>query len=608
MWPFTSHKSRQLKTARRARSSFRPRLDALEDRTAPAVFTVVNTLDDGSAGSLRWAVTQANADADPLSDINFNIPGTGAQTIALTAALPTITHPVVLDGYTQPGASPNTLPLGDNAVLKIVLDGTLAGAVDGLVIAGGNSTVRGLVIGNFAEGSGIVLNGSGKDLVVGNFIGADVTGDSAAANNIGIETNPPSQGNVIGGASPGDRNIISGNNSALPDAADGGGVPYDYGIYGGNGDQIEGNYIGTDKSGAFALPNGTGVGVDANNTIGGTAAGAGNVISGNNNNNNDGAGIVLFGNQNLVAGNLIGTTATGLAALGNAMGIGILGNNNIIGGTTAGARNIISGNLGWGVNISPVSSNSAQSNLVQGNYIGTDITGATALGQQVFGGITIAGAYNTIGGSTDSARNIISGNGGFGIAIYWIQFSINFAYANVVQDNYIGADPSGTQAVPNGQGGIWLFGGTTDNIIGGTLSGEGNLISGNGRGIRMESGSTGAPTNNVIQGNLIGTDKTGIVALGNGGYAGGIQIDGGNNNTIGGTASGAGNAIAFNVGNGVDVDSGAGNSIFGNSIFSNSGLGILLESRQQRQRQPGCPGIDRRRQLRGGHNDQRHAR
>src|SRR5205823_107353 len=117
--------------------------------------------------------------------IQFNIPttdpgfqsGTAAFSIQPVSALPTLTDTAILDGYTQPGASPNTLAIGDNAVLKIVLDGSQAGAVDGLVIAGGNSTVRGLAIDNFAYGSGIVLNGSGNDVVVGNFIGTDVTGE-----------------------------------------------------------------------------------------------------------------------------------------------------------------------------------------------------------------------------------------------------------------------------------------------------------------------------------------------------------------------------------------------------------------------------------------------
>src|SRR5207245_5829475 len=136
---------------------------------------------------------------------------------------------------------------------------------------------------------------------------------------------------------------ISGNNYGQPSSADGGSQPADFGIDIDNGNLIQGNYIGTDKSGTYAVPNGTGIVVGSNNTIGGVSttlgAGAGNLISGNTQ-----FGIGGFGNQNLVAGNLIGTTASGLAALGNQAGIQIRGNNNTIGGTAPGARNVISGN------------------------------------------------------------------------------------------------------------------------------------------------------------------------------------------------------------------------------------------------------------------------
>jgi titin len=247
--------------------------------------------------------------------------------------------------------------VGDNAVLNIVLDGSLAGAVDGLVVAGGSSTVRGLVIDNFAYGSAIVLKLQGNDVVAGNFIGTDVTGESAAANNIGI--NSTSSGDTIGGASPGERNIISGNNSALPDSADGGNSQAGWGIAPGNANLIQGNYIGTDKSGTSAVSNGTGIFGGLNSMIGGLTTtlgtGAGNLISGN-----TGYAIDRLSNLNLVAGNLIGTTPSGLAALGNQFGIHINGNNNTIGGITPEARNIISGNTGTSVNIealSPVTPN-----------------------------------------------------------------------------------------------------------------------------------------------------------------------------------------------------------------------------------------------------------
>ena len=395
-------------------------------------YLVTNTNDSG-VGSLREAIYDANTlaygtAANP-DQIQFCIPtidpgyqsATGSFAIQPLSALPAVTDTAVIDGYTEPGASPNTLAIGDNAVLKIVLDGSQAGAVDGLVIAGGNSTVRGLVIDNFAEGAGLMSEGSGNDHVVGNFIGTDVTGLSAAPNNIGILTN--SDGDIIGSPSPGDRNIISGNNSSLPDVADGGGQPAGLGIDASDGDLIQGNYIGTDKTGTLALDNGgpfahdggAGIVGASNNTIGGSSAGAGNLISGNTYSN----GVWLGGNQNVVAGNLIGTTATGLAALSNGDGIAIWGNYNTIGGTTAGARNIISGSVNptgaYGIDIQDVGIDGAQHNLVEGNYVGTDITGTIGLGLQV--GIGISGAYNTIGGTTPAARNVISGNNSGGIGI-----------------------------------------------------------------------------------------------------------------------------------------------------------------------------------------------
>jgi hypothetical protein len=123
-----------------------------------------------------------------------------------------------------------------------------------------------------------------------------------------------------------------------------------------------------------------------------------------------------------------------------------------------------------------------------------------------------------------------------------------------------------------------LLGGLFANTIGGTLPSAGNVISGNGGDgilIQVDLRFTGVPTNNLIQGNLIGTDKTGTVALGN---DDGIAIQGGNHTTIGGTAAGAGNTITFSHEFGVAVYSGTGNSILGNSIFSNADLGIALNS------------------------------
>ena len=174
------------------------------------VFPVTNTLDDGSTGSLPWAIGQVNSDAAdttgnpdqitfaiPTSDAGFNA-ASGVWTIAPTTALPAIANPAVIDGYTQPGASPNTLADGDNAVLTIQLDGTNAGAADGLEVSGGNITVKGLSITHF--GNGLHLVGPGDDSIAGNFVG--VTPSGAAGNQttgILIDNSPF---NTIGGSVP----------------------------------------------------------------------------------------------------------------------------------------------------------------------------------------------------------------------------------------------------------------------------------------------------------------------------------------------------------------------------------------------------------------------
>src|SRR5262249_41098629 len=111
---------------------------------------------------------------------------------------------------------------------------------------------------------------------------------------------------------------------------------------------------------------------------------------------------------------------------------------------------------------------------------------------------------------------------------------------------------------------------------GGTAPADRNLISGNNFGgiVVANQGTTG----NVIQGNFLGTDDTGTQALGNTGP--GVRIVNGSGNTVGGTAPGAGNRIAFNSGGGVQINSnaGPGNAVLGNAIFANGGLGIDLKN------------------------------
>ncbi len=391
------------------------------------------------------------------------------------------------------------------------------------------------------------------------------------------------------------------------------------------GDVIQGNYIGTDASGTLAQGNGIGVDIaSGTNQIGGTTSGVGNVISGN-----TGNGIILFGSGtagNVVQGNFIGTDPTGTNTLGNgSSGVMIVGPGNTIGGTLAGAGNVISGNQAGGVTMF---GNGTTSNLVQGNFIGTDSSGTKALGNGASGVSISSGATNnTIGGTSAAARNVISANAREGVTI-WI------ANQNLVQGNYIGTDRTGTKALGNSSVGMVLFGAATNNTIGGSVAGAGNVISansggglaivGNGtmnnlvqgnfigtgssgtaalgnknNGVAIAAGATGntiggtsagarnliagnignglvifgSAAQNFVQGNFIGTDVTGAKPLGNTGNGVFIKAS---NNLIGGTTPGAGNTIAFNGNDGVLVDTGTGNGIRGNSIFGHPGLGIQL--------------------------------
>ena len=201
------------------------------------------------------------------------------------------------------------------------------------------------------------------------------------------------------------------------------------------------------------------------------------------------------------------------------------------------------------------------------------MTGSVEIGNSCDGvGIGVASPNNIIGGSTAEARNVISGNGSNGVNIFGF-----LATGNLVQGNLIGTDVTGTIALGNTRG-IWVS--TAANTIGGITATERNVISGNtgssrfSRGIRIYGmGATG----NKIQGNLIGTDVTGIRDLGN--LIDGVAVtDGASNNAIGGAVNGARNTIAFNGGDGIFVETGTGNAILGNSILSNMGLGIDLGS------------------------------
>ena len=273
---------------------------------------VINTNDSGP-GSLRWAIEQANTNPGP-DTIVFNIPSsdpgyspaTRAWTIRPLSPLPTLSDSgTTIDGTTQTASQGDTNPYGP----EVEINGLLAGSeVAGLTLASADNAVRSLVINGFS-GTGILVKGA-DNLIAGNYIGTDASGTTAVANRMGLVVDWGAADVLIGGASPVERNIISGNEG--------------YGIFirgeTVTGVAIRGNYIGTNASGTATVGNAEGVHIDVgaqNNVVGGDAAGHRNIISGNR------WGVAILGANtasNLVIGNYIGTDASGMVALGNSLG------------------------------------------------------------------------------------------------------------------------------------------------------------------------------------------------------------------------------------------------------------------------------------------------
>jgi len=486
--------------------------------TDPDILVVTNVNDQGP-GSLRQAITDANANTTPGTDkIVFDIPGPGVKVISLQTPLPEITDSLIIHGVTQPGYAGAPL---------IELDGTNVGLASGLVITAPNTYVGGLAIGRF-QGAGIVLRSHEGSIIQANYIGVDATGTVARPNNIGIQVVPGSRNNVIGAPFAGTGNVISGN---LTHGVELAGNDY--------ANLVQGNLIGTNAAGTAAIANGSsGIKISSpNNLIGGTSPGSGNLISGNN------IAIDISAPGNTIQGNLIGTDVSGTSKVPNGAGIQALEvSNTVIGGLTSEARNVISGNDSSAVAIS------GNGSKVQGNFIGTDITGTLALGNAQ--GV-LAGRDALIGGNVPEARNVIADN---------IQnIMLTLSSGAIVQGNYIGTDVTGTRALGRSFG---IFVVSDNNSI------TQNVISGNSVAILLgDSFRFPQGNNNVIQGNIIGLNAQGTGPLPN---LSGITIDAiSNNNTI--TA----NKIAFN-GSSIRIAGGMDNSIRGNSIFSNGGLGIDL--------------------------------
>lgn len=396
-----------------------------------ATITVNGTADvegNDNQCTLREAIIAANTNtassdsangcaagqASPTIDtIAFNIAGAGVHKIAVLSTLPAITQAVVVDGYTQPGSSVNSLPVGDNAVLLIELDGTgLPAGNDLFHISSDGSTLSGLVMNHVAGTSvfvGFSTFSNNANTIAGNFFGTDSSG-SVFAGGSSTVIRVAGGANTIGGASPADRNVIVGGGGS-----NGGAV-----MIGGTANVMQGNYVGVDASGSNALQpaNATnalelGPGGAATDTqIGGSNSGEGNVIFGT----NDGIRLSSNVHGTIIQGNYLGVDATGSKRLGGNIGIATDNgpDHTTIGGAAAGAGNVISGN-----NVGISLGDGASALIIKGNRIGTDATGTKPVPN--FGDgiqIIVPGTGSIIGGTSPGEGNTIAFNCGFGVGIF----------------------------------------------------------------------------------------------------------------------------------------------------------------------------------------------
>jgi FG-GAP repeat len=458
--------------------------------------TIVTTEDDVVAldneVSLREAIQNANAHPNVGGTpdvISFNICGDGLHVLEPLSPLPAVSEAAIIDGFTQPGAQENTAAEGSNAIYRIVLNGPLAGDADGLTLESA-STVRGLVIQGFKK-NGIITAKSGGATIAGNFIGTNFEGGFAVPNQqngVALQRG----NNLVGGPSPSDRNVISGNLGdgvamLIDDAAN-------------NGNRVLGNYIGVEKSGIGVLPNvGNGVAVYGSQLaeIGATGSNFRNVISGNLGDGVFITGAVRAARLNSVANNLIGISVNGFVAVPN-QGLGVhlfKATENTIGGNKGSDSNVISGNVEGGILLEK----ECHQNVIEANRIGTDITGGSALANAGDGiALTVGCDENVIGGANEENRNIISGNAGSGI-------KITAGSRNRIQNNVIGLKASASGGLPNSAHGIVFdsrtdFFETNDNVIGGLGAHAPNVIAFNAQaGICIRTG-----TGNLIQRNSIG--------------------------------------------------------------------------------------------------------
>ncbi|HUR97239.1 MAG TPA: Calx-beta domain-containing protein [Pyrinomonadaceae bacterium] len=532
-----------------------------------ATFQVTNTNDSG-VGSLRQAMINANNDTNTNSFILFNFAGGGVQTINLQSPLPVVSLDRAECGVVRTLTIDATSMPGYAGIPRIELNGASAGnAANGLSIARGLVTVKGIAINRFALWGIYVANegqanpqcappGTFDPLanlnLYGSRIGTDANGTLDLGNGIGgVVLNVNSGPSNFGGSTAAERNIISGN------GGDGVYIPSAHDVH------FRNNLIGTNSAGTAALPN-TGKGINAVSIwdiyIGTGLSADRNIVSGN---GGDGINITVQPNRfGEIKGNYIGTNLAGTGDLGNgANGVVVNGSINpaglpdvLVGGHLAGEGNVISGNTENGIRAN------SPSLKVYGNLVGTNAAGTAAVGNTLDGIRVVQRAE--IGTATSGYGNFISGNGDDGVQS---DFGAFHTGTNIV-GNRIGIGPSGL-VLPNGGNGVRVNSDYTDvwdNVISGNTD-HGVLITGS--------------LENELKRNFIGTNSANA-DLGNGGD--GVRVAFTVESAQIGDAGGFGNVIAYNNGDGINLQpgfagAGAHNvAIRANSVYLNSGLGIDL--------------------------------
>src|SRR5690349_998557 len=584
-----------------------------------ASFTVTN-LNDSGAGSLRAAITGANA-ASPGSPntINFD-PSIAGGTITLQSDLPSLTNPTSIVASSTTAGSAPTIEINFNGHAGLTFDAGSQG-----------SQLIGVALGG-ANGAGVTLN-AGNILLNNDYIGLALDGTALGNTGDGVFVASTSSGNQIGSnpdaTSRVVTNVISNNG--------GNGITFS-----GSADNVvESNRIGTNVAGTAAMANaGNGIWVTAGsngNTIGGTASfdsstgqqndptgdkgttaativtpALGNLVSGN------GANGILIdtGSQNnVLSGNFVGTDVTGNTALGNTNdGVAINGadNNSLIGCTFVDNPfiyyNVLSGNGGNGLHVTNADNTLIQANfagvgannavivangndgiLVDGSSSNTQVGGVIPLGNVISGntnnGIEVTDTasgfttFNTFGGvfafqgaapnGNDGVlitatggnqivrTNVLSGNANNGLEI------AGDAWGVVVVPNIIGLNTRGDGIIANGGNGVLITGTAHDNVIGGAAGDQVSVIrqntfSGNdGYGLAI----TDQAYNNVVINSAIGTDIQETAPLANG--QGGVLV----------SSTGHGNVIGSPIVGGSPVPSPAA---LVNIISGNDGNGVTL--------------------------------